>query len=269
MGQHGQPDLRASSRAAPGGRRCSRRSPSPASVIAVNLIADSVESVYALMSCTTLAPAPSPRRSKIDDLQVAYIVRGIPREVLRGVSFEVAPGEAYGLVGESGCGKSTTAYAALRYLPSQRSHHRRARPRRRRRRDRAWTTPRCAGSAPREASMVYQDPGAALNPVLRDRHRRSSSASRCSVSPRTRPRSGALEALRRVRIADPGARHAALPAPAVRRHAAARGDRDGAGMRPEAARARRADHRSRRHRRGRGARPRARPAQPRPTPRSC
>ena len=34
------------------------------------------------------------------------------------MSFEVAPGEAYGLVGESGCGKSTTAYAALRYLPS-------------------------------------------------------------------------------------------------------------------------------------------------------
>ena len=45
-------------------------------------------------------------------------MRGIPRAVLRGVSFHVAPGEAYGLVGESGCGKSTTAFAALRYLPA-------------------------------------------------------------------------------------------------------------------------------------------------------
>ena len=53
----------------------------------------------------------------VEKLQMSYIVRGTPREVLRGVSFEVRPGEAYGLVGESGCGKSTTAYAALRYLP--------------------------------------------------------------------------------------------------------------------------------------------------------
>ena len=86
--------------------------------------------------------------------------------MLRGVSFEVAPGEAYGLVGESGCGKSTTAFAALRYLPSNgritgghvyvdgadvvRMSNRELRELRATR-----------------ASMVYQDPGSALNPVLR------------------------------------------------------------------------------------------------------
>ncbi|MFM7687177.1 MAG: ATP-binding cassette domain-containing protein, partial [Actinomycetota bacterium] len=54
---------------------------------------------------------------EFSDLRLGYEVRGQIREVLRGVSFAVRPGESYGLVGESGCGKSTAAYAAVRYLP--------------------------------------------------------------------------------------------------------------------------------------------------------
>ena len=54
---------------------------------------------------------------ELRNLEVAYTVRGIDRQVLRGVSFSIATGEAYGLVGESGCGKSTAAFAAMRYLP--------------------------------------------------------------------------------------------------------------------------------------------------------
>ena len=119
----------------------------------------------------------------------------------------------------------------------------------------------CAGSAPREASMVYQDPGSALNPTLQDRPPGHRGLHASSVSRQARRRSMALDALRRVRIADPERGHAALPAPALGRHAAARRHRHGAGLRPEAARARRADHRARRHRRGRGARPRSRAAQ--------
>jgi peptide/nickel transport system ATP-binding protein len=65
---------------------------------------------------TPQAGPPAAVPLSVQDLEVDFIVRGVPRRVLRGVSFQINPGESYGLVGESGCGKSTTAYAALRYL---------------------------------------------------------------------------------------------------------------------------------------------------------
>ena len=148
----------------------------------------------------TIAPART-AALKVDDLQVSYLVRGIPREVLRGVSFEVAPGEAYGLVGESGCGKSTTAYAALRYLPSN---------------GRITGGHVLVGGSDvtamddaalrryraRDASMVYQDPGSALNPVLRIEPQIVECFTLLGQS-QDEAKQHALEALRRVRIADP------------------------------------------------------------------
>jgi peptide/nickel transport system ATP-binding protein len=50
------------------------------------------------------------------------VTKGFPRPVttvvraVDGVDFVVAPGEAFGLVGESGCGKSTVARAVLRLI---------------------------------------------------------------------------------------------------------------------------------------------------------
>src|SRR6186713_1185240 len=116
----------------------------------------------------TIPVAPAPEHGttaalKVEDLSLAYVVRGIPRPVLRGVSFEIAPGEAYGLVGESGCGKSTTAYAAVRYLP------RNGRITGGRILVAGEDITKKSGDDLRKfrtnhASMVYQDPGAALNP---------------------------------------------------------------------------------------------------------
>jgi peptide/nickel transport system ATP-binding protein len=53
----------------------------------------------------------------VRDLHVTYQPEGGPVPAVRGVSFDVAPGETLGLAGESGCGKSSVAGALLRLLP--------------------------------------------------------------------------------------------------------------------------------------------------------
>ncbi len=103
-------------------------------------------------------------------------------------------------------------------------------------------------------SMVYQNPGSALNPVAAGR-----TAGRGGLRPpRCKARGGARARGRRAPGGPhrrPGVGAPALPAPALRRDAAAHRDRDGARDRPEPADPRRADHRARRHGRGRGGRP--------------
>jgi peptide/nickel transport system ATP-binding protein len=138
----------------------------------------------------------------VRDLDVAYRVRGINRQVLRSLSFAVVAGESYGLVGESGCGKSTAALAAVRYLPrngrvlggsvsldgrdllTMRGEELR----------------RTRASA---VSMVYQDPGRALNPSIQV-GRQVAEVYEIAGAKGGAAREQAEQMLRKVQIADPG-----------------------------------------------------------------
>jgi peptide/nickel transport system ATP-binding protein len=138
---------------------------------------------------------------ELDDLRVAYGVRGRDREVLRGVSLTIAPGTAYGLVGESGCGKSTAALAIVQYLPrngrvTAGSIHIAGRD--------VLTHSRTALRELRanNVSMVYQNPGAALNPSIRV-GRQVAEVFTVRGTPRGEAPDRVRDALALVQIADP------------------------------------------------------------------
>ncbi|MPW16259.1 dipeptide ABC transporter ATP-binding protein [Paraburkholderia sp. CNPSo 3157] len=134
-------------------------------------------------------------------LTVTYRARGREREVLQDVSFRIRRGESYGLVGESGCGKSTVAMATLRYLP------RNGRVKAGRISIAGKEVHSLDAVALREMranaiSMVYQDPSRALNPSLTVA-RQVSEAFEASGATYDEALTRTAEMLRKVRIAEP------------------------------------------------------------------
>src|SRR4051812_27462913 len=101
---------------------------------------------------------------RLEDLTIR--LRGGERDfIVNSVSLSIALGEAYGLVGESGCGKSTIGLAIMRYLPGAMVIDR----------GRILIEGRDLAAMNRQelrrmrggrVAMVYQDPASSLNPTM-------------------------------------------------------------------------------------------------------
>ncbi|MFT4051503.1 MAG: ABC transporter ATP-binding protein [Microbacterium sp.] len=140
----------------------------------------------------------------------AYI--GSPRGVVRavdGVSFDLRRGEALGIVGESGSGKSVMARAIMGLMParSDRTGTVLFRGRdllglSRKELEEVWG---------RQISMVFQDPGRSLNPVVRVERQLTEGMRRHLGVSRSEAASRALDLLKEVGVPDPERRLRAYP----------------------------------------------------------
>ena len=96
----------------------------------------------------------------VKNLRVTYRSQGQIIEAVRGISFDVDAGDVVGIVGESGCGKSSTANALARLVEFEADSLQLA----------GADVGRLKGAAlagyRRALQVVFQDPMGALNPRL-------------------------------------------------------------------------------------------------------
>ncbi|WP_062296450.1 ABC transporter ATP-binding protein [Demequina maris] len=143
----------------------------------------------------------------VEDLSISY---GGGTPVVSGVDLRVGPGEILGVIGESGCGKSSIGFAVLGLLPST---------------ARVEAARLDVGSRPmgdadeedwnevrgRVASMVFQEPMSALNPCMRVGAQIAEVLLVHGLADKKAAHARALELLRLVQVPEPELRARQFP----------------------------------------------------------
>jgi peptide/nickel transport system ATP-binding protein len=140
---------------------------------------------------------------ELRNVSISYFVRAGEMKVVPNISFKLGQGEALGLVGESGCGKSTVAFAVMQYLGSV-GRVTKGQVLFEGRDLAKMSAQELRAIRGRRIAMVYQDPMSSLNPVipigkqLMEVPMIHFGASEAEASKR------ALQMLREVNLPDPG-----------------------------------------------------------------
>ena len=103
---------------------------------------------------------------KVEDLRVEFKTRRGAALVLNGVDFHINGGETLCVVGESGCGKSMTALALLRLIPSPPGRISSGRVLFQDENLIEATEARMREVRGNRISMIFQEPMTSLNPVF-------------------------------------------------------------------------------------------------------
>ncbi len=168
---------------------------------------------------------------EVNDLRTRFHTPEGTVYAVNGISFHLDEGETLAVVGESGCGKSVTMMSILGLIPIPPGEI-------------------ASGSAiyhgadllklteqelehvrGKEIAMIFQDPMTSLNPVLTIGRQITESLRTHMGMTAPQAQRRALELLELVGIPDPRAAAERISAPVLRRHAPARHDRHGAGLR--------------------------------------
>jgi peptide/nickel transport system ATP-binding protein len=103
---------------------------------------------------------------KVENLSIGFQNEEGTIAITEGVSFEIQPKEIFGLVGESGCGKSVTCLSLLKLLPVPGGKILSGRVLFKGRDILALPPHELRKIRGKEIGMIFQEPSAALNPLL-------------------------------------------------------------------------------------------------------
>ncbi|MFB5265535.1 ABC transporter ATP-binding protein [Paenibacillus enshidis] len=148
---------------------------------------------------------------KIRDLRVTFASRSLEVEAVRGVSFELYPGETLGIVGESGSGKSITARSIMRLLPSPPASIRGGKI--------VFlgddlvqkTQPEMESIRGKDIGMIFQDPMTSLNPTIRIGEQIAETLIKHQKLSHRQAKEQAIEMLKLVGIREPERRYEQYP----------------------------------------------------------
>ncbi len=147
----------------------------------------------------------------VEGLTVDFDIKGRSVNILSEVSFDLKSGETLGIIGESGCGKSMTALALLRMIPSPPGRITGGKVLLNDEDLLKATKNRINSIRGKEISMIFQEPMTSLNPVYTVGNQIVETIRRHKLISRSEALEEAVELLRMVQIPAPDRRISEYP----------------------------------------------------------